>query len=182
MASNSRRISDYTFTSDDELIFDANIWLLIYAPYYLDPYNKALWAYSDAYKNIKEASSHLYIDVLVLSEYVNRYARLEYELARREDEALTFKAYRNSNLFKPVAEAIADYSRRILDDCEPIETGLSTVDQAAMLDIFEQGVSDFNDLMLALLCEKRNITLVTHDGDFQASGISILTCNTKLLK
>lgn len=45
----------------------------------------------------------------------------------------------------------------------------------------DEAVEDFNDQVLAELCKSRNLTLVTHDGDFKDLGLNLLTANQSLL-
>ena len=50
-----------------------------------------------------------------------------------------------------------------------------------LIDEFEKADSDFNDQILAELCKRRNLKLVTHDADFRDRGLNILTTNPRLL-
>lgn len=50
------------------------------------------------------------------------------------------------------------------------------------LDDFESGLVDFNDAILVDVCKKRDLKLMTNDGDFQRGGIEILTVNRHLLR
>jgi hypothetical protein len=52
------------------------------------------------------AKSKIYIDVLVLSEFINTYSRTQWKFVARHIES--FKAFRNSSHFKPVAQEIGD--------------------------------------------------------------------------
>jgi len=47
---------------------------------------------------------------------------------------------------------------------------------------YEEGDSDFNDQVLVEICKSKDLTLITHDADFKAVDINILTANKKLLK
>jgi hypothetical protein len=40
---------------------------------------------------------------------------------------------------------------------------------------------DFNDYVLAELCNKKGLALVTHDADLKGLTLNILTENTRLL-
>ncbi|MGH8547812.1 MAG: hypothetical protein ACRERU_04290 [Methylococcales bacterium] len=50
-----------------------------------------------------------------------------------------------------------------------------------MIDEYAAGDSDFNDQVIAELCKKRGLKLVTDDGDFGRYEISIVTANRRLL-
>jgi predicted nuclease of predicted toxin-antitoxin system len=51
-----------------------------------------------------------------------------------------------------------------------------------MLSERELGKSDFNDQVIARLCQKNGFILVTHDADFQSSELDILTANPSMLR
>ena len=65
--------------------------------------------------------------------------------------------------------------------CERIENEFAALDIDALMDEFEKGDSDLNDQILAELCKRRNLKLVTHDSDFKDRGLVVLTANKALL-
>ena len=50
-----------------------------------------------------------------------------------------------------------------------------------MMSAYGAGHSDFNDQIIAHLCEREGLTLITHDADFKHTGLPILTANARLL-
>ena len=177
MAPKAKSVKNYNFTAGDKLFLDANIWLYLHGPQQprAASYVKT---YSDAYKRMLSAQSQIYIDVLIVSEFVNRYARLQHKFAA---SGQNFKAFRNSPAFKKHAQDIADDVKRVLRHCSRIESGFATLKIIDLLDDFAAGGSDFNDQVIAALCRRMGLTLVTHDSDFNAPGISVLTANQSLL-
>jgi len=128
------------------------------------------------------ANCRIYIDVLILSEYINRYARLRHSLLKATPGISSdFKQFRKSGEFAAIASDIAGDVRQILKHCDRLESNFATLDIASLVDEFEKGDSDFNDLVLAELCRNGNLTLVTHDGDFKDCGLTVLTANQSLL-
>ena len=94
MPSDALHLKDYRFTSDDELFLDANVWLLIHGPQ--KPGRDARTDnYSTAFRRMLEAGSRIYIDVVVLSEIINRWARFHYQESDCAPK-MSFKAFRNS--------------------------------------------------------------------------------------
>lgn len=166
----------YMFRPTDALLVDANVWLYVYGP--SAPGDWRARTYSEALGKMLAAKSRICIDVLVLSEFINRYARLEYEL---HGAYPTFKDFRQSPDFKPAAQAIAVAARRILQLCARLESGFSTLDITALINEYEQGEADFNDQVLADLCRRNGLKLVTHDGDFEDCGLTLVTANRYLL-
>lgn len=179
MPTDAISIDACTFTSDDVLFIDTNIWLYLYAPQAPDDWKAR--TYSRALAKILSAKCRIFIDALVLSEFINRYARLTYNLSKKTGSALEFKEYRNSTEFKPVAGEIEAAVRRITRHCQRTETGFSTCDLDRLLTEFGQGNSDFNDQLMLELCKTNGWKLVTHDGDFKDCGLTLLTANRKLL-
>ena len=169
-------VSRHKFTSKDQLFLDANIWLYVYAPQ--RPGNSRVTTYSDMLKRIIVAKSHIHIDVLVVSEFINTYARLRWQLIA---SAVKFKTFRNSSDFKPVAQEIADSVKRVMNHCSRMESGFETLKIDTLLDAYSTGDFDFNDQVITELCKVKGLTLITHDGDFKGQGISILTANLRLL-
>lgn len=173
-------IEKYTFAAADKLLLDANIWLYIYGPQG-DPADHRTRVYSAALANILAVKSHIYLDVLILSEFINRYARLRYDILRPAGWPKEFKSFRKSGAFKSIAKDVADDTRRLVKQCEQMESGFETVDVGALLAEYEAGDTDFNDQILTELCKTKGLTLVTHDVDFKDRGLTLLTANQRLL-
>lgn len=170
-------VNNYSFAPDDELLLDTNVWLLVYGPQ--RPGDSRVATYSQALANILAANSRIYIDVLIVSEFINTYARLKWNVMGKPRG--DFKRFRKSPDFKPVAQDIAADVRQVLKHCSRVENGFATLDIDGMVMEYSGGNSDFNDQVLAALCKERGLKLVTDDGDFGGQGISVVTANRKLL-
>ena len=170
-------VESYDFTSEDELFLDTNIWLFIYGPQ--KPYpSKKMYTYSLALRRILEAQSRIHIDVLVVSEFINAYTRLKWQLSTDDPD---FKKFRNGPDFKPVAQEIADNTKRVLNHCSRIGSRFDTLDVDGLMNEYAEGGADFNDQVIRELCNSRDLKLVTDDGDFGGQGVSIITANRRLL-
>ena len=62
-------VLSHNFKPEDRLLLDTNIWLLVYAP--SKPNDSRVKVYSQAFKNMITAKSQIYIDVLVVSEFIS---------------------------------------------------------------------------------------------------------------
>ena len=181
MKNKAYEISNYKFNAQENLLFDANIWLDIYGPQG-NPTSHRAQVYSRALGNALKAGCSLYMDVLILSEFVNRFARLEYGfLQSRGTAPRDFKSFRNTPDFVPIAEHIANNLRRILQNCKRTESGFSTIHIQNMLSEYKQGGQDVNDQILIALCKAQGFIFVTHDADFKDRGLTILSANRRLL-
>ena len=170
-------VNNYEFTSKDRLFLDANIWLYIYGPQ--RPDGKQAVTYSQALRRILDAQSRIYIDLLVVSEFINTYARLKWKLVKPEIEQ--FKDFRNGLDFKPVACEIVDGVRRVMNHCSRIEDNFMTLQLDSLFKAYANGDSDFNDHVIMEVCKREGLTLITHDRDFKGRRIPILTANRHLL-
>lgn len=179
---NIRRLSQYPFSCSDRLFFDANVWLHLYGPLSFSTDHRTS-LYSAAFKTILEKKCKIFVDVLVLSEFVNVIARHSYHAKHQNASGRpSFKGYRNSAAFNVVAKEIAQACRRISSESQYIDTDLTSFDLESLYCRFEGGRVDFNDLVLSELCQCQKLKLVTDDGDFRGQGLTILTENHKLLR
>lgn len=179
MTNRVERITNYIFKPDDELLIDTNIWLFVHGP--TAPGDRRVALYSKAFEAILKAKSTVYLDVLIISEFVNRYARLKHGLLVRSGCAPgDFKDFRRTAGFKQVALDISADVRRVVSCCGWMEMGSGSVDVGSVVDEFESGGCDFNDEILARLCRLRGLKLVTDDGDFSGQGLTVVTGNPSL--
>lgn len=176
-----RPLEGYTFTASDKLLLDANVWLFLYSSQYR-PTDRRAKAYSTALKGMIAARCAIFIDAIVLSEFVNVLARLAYNSMPARNRPSDFKVFRNSSSFKPIAKSIGDSCRRLLGIARRIESGFTSLDTADLIRQYESHRSDLNDLLLAHLCRTQALTFVTDDADFLGSGLTILTANPRLLR
>ena len=170
-------IRHYNFTAQDKLFLDANIWLYLYGP----PKPRSYWRpiYTSVFNRMLRAKSRIYIDVLVVSEFINAYARTKWRTVA--PHIRSFKNFRSSTGFKPVAEDITAGVRQIISYCSRIESGFVTLQMDGLLTDYAAGNSDFNDQVITALCKNNGFTLITNDGDFKTQDIPILTANSNLL-
>ena len=175
-------ISSYDFKPEHRLFVDTNFWMFVYGP--ISPGDKRQKIYSQALNDMLKAESRIYIDVLIVSEFINRYARIRFKLKQSQVQVggrQDFKKFRQSKEFKPIAKEIADATRRLLKHCTRIESGFETLNIEMYIDEYSEGKSDFNDQVIAAICKQEKFRLVTDDSDFINAGISILTQNRKML-
>ncbi len=173
-------IKNYKFTERDSILLDANILLSVYGPNANTEYYT--YFYSQALVEMRTGKCKIFIDALVLSEFMNRFAHWAYDQLPLETKPSKFKDFRRSDEYKKVAQEIADDARRIVDYATCCDSEFGSMDINELLKEYEMGNSDFNDQVIARLCEKKGFILVTHDRDFESSEIDILTANPRLLK
>jgi predicted nucleic acid-binding protein len=176
---NRTDIRYHTFAEDEQFFIDANIWFFIYGP--LPTRNVSSEVYSRALKKMRASGSRVFVNVLVLSEFINRFARFEFHRCGFTHGTGDFKRFRDSDEFEEISEEIAIMARRIAESAIRCDSGFHRFDVFGILDEFRKTRHDFNDLMIAKLCEVEGFTLVTHDSDFANDDIPLLTANDHLL-
>lgn len=175
MPHSTMSIVDYKFAHEDRLLLDTNVWMLVYGPH--KPSDSRVSIYSEAYRRILEAKSSVHINILLISEIINAIVKSHSNLAKFG----RVKDFADSAEFIPVAEEVADIIRRISKECLPLDDGLASIQIDSIIDDYAQGKCGFNDRVLAYLCKRERLTLVTDDADFGSSDITILTGNQSVL-
>ncbi|AYK14156.1 MAG: PIN domain-containing protein [Methanosarcina flavescens] len=170
-------IDEYDFPEGKGYFFDTNIWLYIYGP--IGWPDQRSDAYSRALKEIRNSDGTIYINCMIISEFINAFARIEF---KQQTNFTRFKEFRNSLAFRAIAQDIAYNVRKILRNTLACDPELQAIDLPKVMDLFEQGKYDFNDLLFAQICRAKNMVFVTHDKDFSELGVEILTANEKLVE
>lgn len=172
-------LASYSFSQGEEILVDTNVWLYLF-PAPGNPQQRFAGQYSSAFASLVSAQAQPVLDPMVLSEYLNRYIRIEWE-GNYRSRYPKFKDFRNSQDFSAVASAAETFAKKILSFCLVHSLPADELDlQQALLD-FASGQTDFNDALLVDICQKRNLKLMTNDGDFRRGGIEVLTTNPRLL-
>jgi len=173
-------LSSYSFSSNEQVLVDTNVWLYLF-PAPGNPRHNFAKQYSVAFANLVSAQAQPVLDPMVLSEYLNRYVRIEWE-GNFKTTYLKFKDFRNSHDFSSVASSAETFAKGILSFCQIHSVPANELDLNLALADFSSGNVDFNDALLVDICKKKNIKLMTNDGDFQDGGIEVLTTNPRLLR
>lgn len=179
MKNKAHDLSTYLFSSGEPLLLDANVWLFLFPAPSGKPSSFA-GSYSTAFKNMLLAKVDLALDALVLSEYLNRYCRIEWD-ALHTTKHKNFKAFRQSPDYIPVGQGAALYAHKIVKLCTLHDHPFSVSAVEQVLIDFECGDCDFNDGLFVESCRSHGWKFVTNDGDFVNGGIEVLTSNPRLL-
>lgn len=180
MNNKAHDLSSYSFSPGEQVLVDANIWLYLF-PAPSKPNKSFAKKYSDAFSRLVQAKGKPIIDHMVLSEYLNRYCRIEYEGGFKGSYA-TYKDFRNSSDFQTVSSAAKIFVTTILSICRSHTVAAHELDLNKAVAAFESGMLDFNDALFVDICKQRNLKLMTNDGDFLHGGIDVLTVNPRLLQ
>jgi len=176
-------LNDYTFTHNDFLLFDTNVWLYLF-PAPADPFSHLASLYTPVLEHILKAKATMMLESLVLSEYINRYCRIEHRACVEAGGTTLkeFKRFRTSTEFSPVGTAAVDSAKEILTLCrtDGVQHSLSKYSLDEMFSGISDGSCDFVDALLVETCRMNGWKMVSHDADITHGGIQVLTLNSKL--
>ena len=169
-------IIKHRFQASDRLFFDTNIWFFIHGPQSPSPSERSR-VYSGALNRALKAGSTIEVNALILSEFVNLVLRAEY---RQSLEGTTsYKEFRESEEYRATAEFCASATTSILQQSTYVDFGCDATAMRDLIERFGEDQADFNDALIVHHCRQRDLTLVTDDGDFRGSGLSLLSHNPR---
>lgn len=177
MAAKIIDITQYSPKSLDIFFFDNSVWMYLFCP--LGSYNSNKQKYYSAFlQSIKTSGSTIFISSLVLSEFTNRYLRMDFE--RWKDETNNFTAdFKNEFIGTTrYSNTIIEIKRninQIMMFCEKSSDNFNAIE----LDSIFQHLTeiDFNDSYYIELAKISNWKIVTDDKDF----IKCLTHNLEII-
>jgi hypothetical protein len=134
------------FSPSEKILLDANIWLYLFPPPG-NPKRSIAAIYSTHFARMLGNGVQPVLDPLILSEYLNRYCRIEWESIYKTIHP-KYKSFRNSSDFKSVGRSAASFARKISSLCARHSTSSDKLDIEKALSGFEIGESDFNDALI----------------------------------
>lgn len=178
-------INNYTPLKTDKFIFDTNIWLYLYCP--LGDYKKfVIKKYENFLVKIIKCNSSIFLPSLILSEFINRYIRLDFNIKNKINPTKFSdfkKDYRPSSEFLDTIKVVqATIRQQIIKITKNISDDFSSYDLTYIINNVDQ--LDYNDLCIEEIASISNYKVVTDDKDFKitSKSIEVLTSNPKLLK
>lgn len=177
-------LSQWTFRATDRILPDANFWINVFGPAAaVGNANNQLSVYSRALQLMLQQKVEIFLDVLIMSEFVNAVARMEFNSRFIGTYGSRgFKRFRNSPDFLPIARMISSECRKIYSLSIRTDHSFSQWSTSQLLSDFEQGGVDFNDQLIVEISRKNNFTLLTDDSDMTEGGLQVITANPRLLQ
>jgi len=169
----------YAFSAGEQILVDANIWLYLCPP---AAQPRPSWAvsYTNAFSRLLKAKAVPMVDALALSEFLNRYVRIEYD-ASWKGTYPKFKAFRQSSDSAQVLSAAVAEINLILQAATSCDSLLAATNISDVLSAVEAGTIDLNDGLLIENCRINGWKLMTNDADIKVGGIEVLTAHKGLL-
>lgn len=159
------------------LFFDANVLLYLFGS------TSSTWAntYSSVFSQCLKMGNDLCVDVTVLSEFINRFLRIEYENYLRTNglngQQIKFKDFRSQSEGVQASQDVETIVKgRILNKFALVGKLFDVADINAISLVN----CDFNDELIVKTCQQHQCVLVTNDADFSGANIDILSANKNL--
>jgi predicted nucleic acid-binding protein len=166
MAAKKIDITKYSPTSSDIFFFDNNVWMYLFCP--LGAYNiKRQKYYSTFLQNIQTYRSSIFISSMVLSEFANRYLRMDYEQWKKETtnySAQFKKDFVGTTRYIETVDEIKSQINQIMKCCDKTSDDFNAIDLDKVLQHFKY--IDFNDSYYIELATRSNWKIVSDDNDF----------------
>ncbi|WP_018989136.1 hypothetical protein [Aromatoleum toluclasticum] len=176
----ARAAASYGFQADEPILIDANVWLYLQPPA-AQPAPSWAATYSGVFSRLLQAKARPIVDALILSEYLNRYIRIEYDACWRTHYP-KFKDFRLSADAAGILQSAVAEMKQILKTSTACDTPLIRIDLPTVLVAVQSGTADFNDALMIENCRLNGWKLLTHDSDMTMGGIDLLTANKRLLQ
>lgn len=166
-------LNDYSQLTGRSLFVDANVLIYLFWPTGQHSYEKN---YASVFKNLILQGNKLFVDFLVISEVINRIARIEF---KKSQSNLNFKQYKLSQEGKDVFNDIyIIVEQSILNQFHIVGKAFDKNDIGGFLVTDDL---DFVDKAIVSTCSENNLVLLTNDRDFKNCGLDVLTGNPHIL-
>ena len=155
-------------------MFDTNIWLYIYGPVAGSNARKQR-VYSNLLSAILNRNATIFINSLILSEYINRVLRIGFDQWKNLtcNNVASYKyEYRKTKAYSITLKDAIEQVKDILKIAQRIPDDFNSIDINDVLDTMNQA-ADYNDSYLVKCCEKANIKFVSDDRDICSLSSSI---------
>ena len=172
-------IRHYQPKASDIFIFDNSVWMYLFCP--LGNYNqKKQKYYSSFLKQAQSARSTIFTISLVISEYANRYLRLDFEGWKQTEKRYTAEFKRDfvgSGRYQSTVEDLQISISKIMQVAEKGSDNFNAIDLSSVSKHLAH--IDYNDSYLLELSKLNNYSIVTDDKDFvkyHLHNVRIIIC------
>ena len=161
----------YNTSKNEKVFIDTNILIYLFSPGFVSSNEKYIEQYSEILDILLQNDAKLYISSVVVSEFINRILRIDYE--KNKDVYPNFKQdYRKSEKYKETLRLILKELKKILKISNKINDAFDDFDLLLWYQRDTNQNLDFNDLQIAFIVENNNLKLLSNDSDFDNFGIN----------
>lgn len=161
----------HTFQVEDRIVIDANVLIYVYCPLSGKDSEIYISHYSNLLQKLSDAKSSVFVNSLIVSEFINRWLRLDHKKSGLSDFK---KDYRSSDRYKITMKTIMQQLKKFYKQCnvKNLDDGFSSIDIQNSYTHFPS--SDFNDIVIAENVKNNRCKLLTRDHDFSQYGIELI--------
>ena len=158
----------YKIDKDDKVFLDTNILIFLFSPDFVSSNNYQVDRYSKIFEKLIENNSAMYINSLVVSEFINRCLRIDFN--KNFQDSSNTKDYKNdyrgSNEYQKTLTTLLKELNKMFNvfKIKQLDDGFSNFNTIAE---FKNSTElDFNDLIIARSVIDNGLKLLSDDGDF----------------
>lgn len=171
------RASDFHFSKEHKLLADANFWIFNYSPYCVG--ESRIAEYSTTLKNILNAKSKLYTNLIIINEVINRLIEDSRKSYINISGEITKKEYRKCSSYTMAHEYLNAIINNILKQCVYCDTTTIDINYAYIIKQQLLYHADINDIIISKICKTHDLMLITDDLDFSNLNVNVLSANPK---
>lgn len=163
----------HKFNSDDKVIVDTNVLMYVYCPLNSKGYESLSSHYSDTLQKLADAKASIFVNSLIVSEFINRWLRLD--CRKKGVDLQDFKrVYRSSNDYTNTMRMILKQLKNFYLQCnaQNLDDNFSVFNIQSSYTQFPK--SDFNDIIIAENAKINGCKVLTQDGDFAQYGVNVI--------
>lgn len=167
-------IKRVTVSPTDSFFFDTNVWMYIFAPL-ADAKKSKQEKYSAFLGEIMARKATIWINSLVVAEYVNAVLRLEFKqwMKQKQYYIADFKRdFRPTDEYQSALEAVRLQVADIMQIAKKRPDDFHTVDIDRILSSMSKAL-DYGDSILVDTCTRNQMILVTDDRDIAGLDLPI---------
>lgn len=162
----------YKIESTDKVFIDTNILIFLFSPSYVKSTTDQVDKYSAIFAKLIENKCNLYINSHVVSEFINRCLRIDFENNFNINGDKKYKTdYRGSEEYLKTIKIVLKQLKKLLKSVSHINDDFESFDISSAYEATKE--NDFNDLIIADTVLKNDLKLLTDDKDFKEIGIDI---------
>lgn len=158
----------YKIEKTDEVFIDTNILIFLFSPSYVNKNTDQVDKYSAIMSSLIQNKCKLYINSHVVSEFINRCLRIDFNNNYNINNDKDYKKdYRSSSEYAITIEIILKELKKFLTIAKHINDNFEAFNINSAYTTKKE--SDFNDLLIADTVKNNGLKLLSDDSDFSDS-------------
>ncbi len=156
----------YNISGEEKVFIDTNVLVFLFSPFSMAAYNQsARDKYSEIFDLLVKKGAEIYVNSIVISEYINVCLRLDFDKNFNMTNKKDFKKdYRGSHEYKITLKSILGELKKIGKLTNRINDDFIKFD---LISEYTVDINlDFNDTLIAETVIDNSLKLLTDDRDF----------------